>query len=92
MNLASEVPDFPKELAHDWFGLATWAIIAIALVIAIRTIFQVKHQVKNSHEENLRDDLDNKFASLEAKMGLALDQLGDHGDRLNSIEEHLRDR
>ncbi|MDH6199166.1 hypothetical protein M2272_005834 [Mycobacterium frederiksbergense] len=92
MTIADGMPDLPTDLAHDWYGLATWLIIAVALVIATWLLVQVKNQVKNSHTTNLRDDLDEQFAALGAKVDGLATTLGDHGGRLNSIEQHLRSR
>lgn len=63
------IVDLP-ELAHDWFGLGTWAILGIIALLgffgwmfyrqdAIRKdTKQVKEHVINSHGTNLRDDID----------------------------------
>lgn len=95
LGLDGGIPDIP--LAHDWWGIASLAIICLFVVgggllyLLIRSDLKaVKHEVKNSHETNLRDDLDEKFASVEGKQDLILSMLEDHGDRINSIEGHLR--
>ena len=67
--LASEPMFDIPDLARDWFGLGTWALLAIAAVAAafiwrqhkgIRSdVDAVKGQVVNGHsEENLRTQLD----------------------------------
>jgi septal ring factor EnvC (AmiA/AmiB activator) len=42
------VVDLP-ELPHDWFGLAAWALIAIALVAP--TVLWVRHEHKSTKSE-----------------------------------------
>lgn len=102
MLLATVTPDLPDELAHDWFGLGTWAIIAIAVVISVigwrklrRDSNIIKDQVLNSHEKAppLRVDLDQKFeriydrfAQLYADIKVEQSQ---RQDAINGVNERL---
>lgn len=63
-------PDLPDELPHDGWGLATWALICIAGLIAFgiyqavqlkrmrATLGGVRDQVVNGHKVPMRTDLD----------------------------------
>lgn len=63
------IVDLP-ELAHDWFGLGTWAILGIIALLGFfgwmfyrqdrtfKGVEQVKEHVLNNHDTNLRDDID----------------------------------
>lgn len=56
--------DLPNDLAHDWFGLGTWILIVAAVVYVVRALVQIRNQVKNSHDTNMRDDLDDQSTLL----------------------------
>ncbi|MGC7238429.1 hypothetical protein RBA42_24595, partial [Mycobacteroides abscessus subsp. abscessus] len=67
---------------RDGWELATWIVIAlVVLVLGIyrKDLRAVLHQVKNSHETNLRDDVD----------GVG-DRLDDVLDRLEEFGRDLR--
>ncbi len=77
----AEWPPLPP-LARDGWELATWIVIAlVVLVLGIyrKDLRAVLHQVKNSHETNLRDDVD----------GVG-DRLNDVLDRLEEFGRDLR--
>lgn len=59
------VPDLPNDVAHDWFGLATWALICCAFVLIARGYFKIKRgldatvaNVQNGHTTPFREDFD----------------------------------
>ncbi|MGB0971741.1 MAG: hypothetical protein ACPGVG_12375 [Mycobacterium sp.] len=49
MLRASTVPSLPTELADDWFGLATWVVIAAAAVILVVMVWRVWLGVKQTN-------------------------------------------
>lgn len=98
------VPDLPNDVAHDWFGLATWALICCAFVLIARGYFKLKRgidatvaNVQNGHRDPLRADVDKILVAVgEIQSALAAEtaarKTGIDGvtDRLGGIEEHLR--
>lgn len=53
-------------LAQDGWGLATWVVIAIVVMCLLGILWTlqhvdlkaIRHQTENSHDTNLRDDID----------------------------------
>lgn len=77
----------------DLVGLMIiYGIPIVPASLAAWAALKVKTQVQNSHKENMRDDLDSKFADLGGKVDAVHTVVTDHGTRLNSIESHLRGR
>lgn len=65
-------PDLPNDVAHDWYGLATWALICLAFAFVARGYFKLKAgidttvgQVKNGHKDPLRADVDKLLVAAE---------------------------
>ncbi|MCX2931426.1 hypothetical protein ORI20_14165 [Mycobacterium sp. CVI_P3] len=59
------MPDLPNDVAHDWYGLATWAMICIAFMFVAAGYFRLKRgvdetnkQMKNGHKSVFRRDFD----------------------------------
>lgn len=74
-------PSLPP-LARDGWELATWIIIGLVVIVPglyRKDLRAVLHQVKNSHETNLRDDVE----------GVG-DRLDDVLDRLEEFGRDLR--
>lgn len=57
MPSAEFVPDLPDELARDWYGLATWALIALSVVMVVYLV-KIKAHVVNGHKTPMRSDMD----------------------------------
>ncbi|WP_099024950.1 DUF2746 domain-containing protein [Mycolicibacterium palauense] len=108
-----DLPDINIPDANDGWDVAAaaaWALTSLLVLILVTFIAvavrKVLGQVKNSHTDNMRDDLDQKFqalgeqvhevgqklGALSAKISAVHEATNDHGGRLNSIEEHLRRR
>lgn len=101
MTLAAEVyePDdawglvgllivgLPSTITAVASGLILWRTRKVQ-----RGIDDTNSQVINDHEDAppLRVDLDGKFSVLGTKIDGVTTTLLDHGNRLNSIEDHLR--
>jgi len=51
------VPDLPDDLARDWYGLGTWALIVLGAVMLVYLI-KIKAQVVNGHKRPMRNDID----------------------------------
>lgn len=87
------MPDLPHDLAHDWFGLATWALIVIGFVICVTLIYRIKlgvdetnRQVKNGRKSPLRGDLD----ELLLRQDQILAKVEDHSMQLTALKEEGR--
>lgn len=99
--LSEIVPDLPDDVAHDWFGLATWALIVCGFVICTVLIYRIKQgidemhkQVKNGHKNPMRADIDRIIAQQEHFIArqddmMARQQL--HGTRLAELQQDYQD-
>ena len=58
------IPDLPDDLARDWYGLATWALIVIGAVTLVYLV-KIKNQVVNGHKTPMRSDIDGLADTLE---------------------------
>lgn len=52
------LPNLPDDLARDWFGLGTWALIVSGFIVALKILYKLKSQIVNGHPQPLRSDLD----------------------------------
>lgn len=96
------IPDLPSELAHDPYGLATWALIVVGFVICTVLIYRIKQgidemhkQVKNGHKNPMRADIDRIIAQQEHFIArqddmMARQQL--HGTRLAELQQDYQDQ
>ena len=102
VRLLSEiVPDLPNDVAHDWFGLATWALIVCGFVVCATLIYRIKQgidetnkRVKNGHKNSMRADIDRIIAQQEHFIArqddmMAWQQL--HGTRLAELQQDYQD-
>ena len=87
------VPDLPDDVAHDWFGLGTWALIVFGFVVCAVLIYRIKQgvdetnkQVKNGHRDPLRTDVDR----IIAQQTEILTKLDDHGSQLGDMRDEVR--
>lgn len=77
-------------------GAILTAAGTVVLIVRQRSVKQAldktNDQVINGHADTapLRQDLDDKFSTVIAKLDGLQSMVGDHGHRLNSIEAHLR--
>ncbi len=95
------VPDLPDDVAHDWFGLGTWALIVVGFVICTVLIYRIKQgidetnkQVKNGRKNPMRADIDRIIAQQEHFIArqddmMARQQL--HGTRLAELQQDYQD-
>ena len=99
--LSEIMPDLPDDVAHDPYGLATWAIIVVGFVICTILIYRIKlgidetnKQVKNGHKNPMRADIDRIIAQQEHFIArqddmMARQQL--HGTRLAELQQEYQD-
>lgn len=99
--LSEIMPDLPDDVAHDPYGLATWAIIVVGFVICTILIYRIKlgidetnKQVKNGHKNPMRADIDRIIAQQEHFIArqddmMARQQL--HGTRLAELQQDYQD-
>lgn len=99
--LSEIMPDLPDDVAHDPYGLATWAIIVVGFVICTVLIYRIKQgidetnkQVKNGHKNPMRADIDRIIAQQEHFIArqddmMARQQL--HGTRLAELQQEYQD-
>lgn len=52
------VPNLPDDLARDWWGLGTWALIVTGFVVSLTILYKIKNQVVNGHTTPMRSDID----------------------------------
>lgn len=52
------VPNLPDDLARDWWGLGTWALIVAGFVVSLTVLYKIKGQVVNGHTTPMRADMD----------------------------------
>ncbi len=52
------VPDLPNDLARDWYGLGTWALIVAGFIASLTILYKIKNQVVNGHTTPMRSDID----------------------------------
>lgn len=52
------LPNLPDDLARDWFGLGTWALIVSGFIVALKILYKLKGQIVNGHPTPLRSDID----------------------------------
>lgn len=80
-------PSLPP-LARDGWELATWIIIGLVVIVLglyRKDLRAVLHQVKNSHQTNLRDDMDGVGDRLDD----VLDRLEEFGRDLRGIRSDV---
>lgn len=99
--LSEIMPDLPDDVAHDFYGLATWALIVVGFVICTVLIYRIKQgidetnkQVKNGHKNPMRADIDHIIAQQEHFIArqddmMARQQL--HGTRLAELQQEYQD-
>lgn len=99
--LSEIMPDLPDDVAHDLYGLATWALIVVGFVICTVLIYRIKQgidetnkQVKNGHKNPMRADIDRIIAQQEHFIArqddmMARQQL--HGTRLAELQQDYQD-
>ncbi len=99
--LSEIMPDLPDDVAHDFYGLATWALIVVGFVICTVLIYRIKQgidetnkQVKNGHKNPMRADIDRIIAQQEHFIArqddmMARQQL--HGTRLAELQQDYQD-
>ena len=99
--LSEIMPDLPDDVAHDFYGLATWALIVVGFVICTVLIYRIKQgidetnkQVKNGHKNPMRADIDRIIAQQEHFIArqddmMARQQL--HGTRLAELQQEYQD-
>ena len=99
--LSEIMPDLPDDVAHDPYGLATWALIVVGFVICTVLIYRIKQgidetnkQVKNGHKNPMRADIDRIIAQQEHFIArqddmMARQQL--HGTRLAELQQEYQD-
>jgi len=99
--LSEIMPDLPDDVAHDPYGLATWAIIVVGFVICTILIYRIKlgieetnKHVKNGHKNPMRADIDRIIARQEHFIArqddmMAWQQL--HGTRLAELQQDYQD-
>lgn len=99
--LSEIMPDLPDDVAHDLYGLATWALIVVGFVICTVLIYRIKQgidetnkQVKNGHKNPMRADIDRIIAQQEQFIArqddmMARQQL--HGTRLAELQQEYQD-
>lgn len=99
--LSEIMPDLPDDVAHDPYGLATWAIIVVGFVICTVLIYRIKQgidethkQLKNGHKNPMRADIDRIIAQQEHFIArqddmMARQQL--HGTRLAELQQDYQD-
>ena len=99
--LSEIMPDLPDDVAHDFYGLATWAIIVVGFVICTILIYRIKlgidetnKQVKNGHKNPMRADIDRIIAQQEHFIArqddmVARQQL--HGTQLAELQQDYQD-
>lgn len=91
--LAAEVmPDLPDDLARDWFGLATWFLIVVGIVICswlLSNVRALKSDVVELKErvDDLETSLEREREGHEATRAL----LGDTQRLLTAALRHLRE-
>lgn len=87
------MPDLPDDVAHDWYGLATWALIVVGFVICTVLIYRIKQGVdetnkqvvKNGHKDPLRTDVDR----IIAQQTEILAKLDNHGEQLGDMRDEV---
>lgn len=92
------MPDLPNDVAHDWFGLATWALICCAFVLIARGYFKIKRgvdatvaNVQNGHTTPFRVDFDALADEVRADFDALADEVrAERRERREHISE-LRD-
>lgn len=99
--LSEIMPDLPDDVAHDPYGLATWALIVVGFVICTVLIYRIKQgidetnrHVKNGHKNPMRADIDRIIAQQEHFIArqddmMARQQL--HGTRLAELQQEYQD-
>lgn len=99
--LSEIMPDLPDDVAHDFYGLATWALIVVGFVICTVLIYRIKQgidetnrHVKNGHKNPMRADIDRIIAQQEHFIArqddmMARQQL--HGTRLAELQQEYQD-
>lgn len=99
--LSEIMPDLPDDVAHDPYGLATWALIVVGFVICTVLIYRIKQgidethkQLKNGHKNPMRADIDRIIAQQEHFIArqddmMARQQL--HGTRLAELQQDYQD-
>ncbi len=99
--LSEIMPDLPDDVAHDLYGLATWALIVVGFVICTVLIYRIKQgidetnkQVKNGHKNPMRADIDRIIAQQEHFIArqddmMARQQL--HGTWLAELQQDYQD-
>lgn len=99
--LSEIMPDLPDDVAHDPYGLATWALIVVGFVICTVLIYRIKQgidetnkQVKNGHKNPMRADIDRIIAQQEHFIAqqddmMARQQL--HGTWLAELQQDYQD-
>ena len=95
--LSEIMPDLPDDVAHDVYGLATWALIVVGFVICTVLIYRIKQgidetnkQVKNGHKNPMRADIDRIIAQQEHFIAEEITARGRHEDATVLDERHER--
>lgn len=78
------VPDLPDDLARDWFGLGTWALIVAGFVVALTILYKIKNQVVNGHTTPLRTDIDGIQTAV---LGLVGEMRAERDERRTDVKE-----
>lgn len=63
--------------------------LGTTLALLVKRTGEVKYEVSNSHQENLRDDLDGKHDKIWARLDLILRRLVAGDERMGRIEQLL---
>ncbi len=100
-SLSEIMPDLPDDVAHDFYGLATWALIVVGFVICTVLIYRIKQgidetnkQVKNGHKNPMRADIDRIIAQQEHFIARQDDMMAHqqlHATRLAELQQDYQD-
>ncbi len=92
--LSEIMPDLPDDVAHDFYGLATWALIVVGFVICTVLIYRIKlgieevhKQVKNGHKNPMRADIDRIIAQQEHLIARQDDMMAWHRDDVADLRQ-----
>lgn len=85
------IPDLPNDLATDWYGLGTWALIVGGFVTVMTILAKIKNQVVNGHQTPMRADIDGlrdgQVRISGEVMGLAGEVRAEREERRADIED-----
>jgi hypothetical protein len=79
-------PTVQVALIGGGFGMITLAVTELRTWRQNRQISQIKHQVQNSHETNLRDDVDRVLAGVET----LVEGQRQHSQEISGLREEVR--